>query len=113
MGWSCSVAASRTTDALSAYAEARGFDGSNLVAKDAFFEGDNVEHDDGAITGEVMRMNGSSAGPARIGGDGVIEKMPALDLRDFVKWAEKEARWKQVAALQGIAASRSSPSPRG
>lgn len=96
MGWSCSDSAYKTMQALEAFSAANGYDGSNMVSPSSFFECDRVEHDDGAITGEVVSNEGLPMGAARIAPDGTVAAMPTLDLEAFSKWRgeQKNERFK-------------------
>lgn len=80
MGWSCRADASRT---FRAWCDACAADtGSSNVytvkGTKFFFECDNVEHDDGAITGDYFRMGAGTtcytAGTFRIEPDGRVSR---------------------------------------
>jgi len=83
MGWSCTKAAGDTMDRWSAVCrKATGSSNAFKVGpKKFFFEGDNVEHDDGSITGEVFAMVGESSarsvGKFHIGPGGEVLKAPS------------------------------------
>lgn len=91
MGWSYSAAAGRTLNALEDYASA-SFGSSNSVSANAFFELDNVEHDDGRITGEVVSMAGEVLGPFQIASNGRIKTCPVLDRTAFHAFCKKAPR---------------------
>lgn len=82
MGWSCRADAARTLERWEkACRESTG--SSNTWVEDNavfFYELDNVEHDDGAITGEIWRGTSPGravpAGKFRIEGDGTISSAP-------------------------------------
>lgn len=82
MGWSCTKAAGDTMDRWSAVCrKATGSSNAFKVGpKKFFFEGDNIEHDDGSITGEVFRMGGGGLayayGKFHIGPNGEVLKAP-------------------------------------
>lgn len=83
MGWSCTKAAGDTHDKWAAICRKSTGSSNAFEISGAryFYECDNVEHDDGAITGEVFRMVSESGakkiGNYRIGGDGSVKKWPA------------------------------------
>lgn len=115
MGWSHSADAGRTLNALEAYARAH-FTSSNMVSKTAFLELDNIEHEDGGITGEVMTMAGQSLGNFQIGGNGRIERMPDLDTKAFLAFCEKAPRGEfravvYVNTMKAPGTDAGSPSP--
>lgn len=88
MGWSCAVRASEVLDAWSKACVASS--GSSNVWKDGninyFFDVSRTEHDDGAITGKILKQvseakpDGSyyakPVGSFRIEGDGTIARAP-------------------------------------
>jgi hypothetical protein len=84
MGWSCRVEAARTLESWIAYCR-RQSGQSNVFytnGKSYFFEEDNVEHDDGAITGSVWFMGKnqtcSKYGTFRVNGDGTVDHGPTV-----------------------------------
>lgn len=107
MGWSCSADASRTLQALEAFGGAN-YDSSNLLTGNTFFELDNIEHDDGRITGQVMSLRGGCLGDFEIAADGRITAMPTLDQKAFLTFCERAPRgqYAVVAALH-----KASPKP--
>lgn len=115
MGWSCSAAASKTMEALAAYAVAKGFDGTNHIARGHFFEASSTEFEDGSIEGRVHRISGkkvdASSDFARIDGGGKITAMPGLDLADFMTWIRTSPRWAPVVRAHGEPAGHP-PAPR-
>lgn len=98
MGWSCSADASRTLQALEAFATAT-YRSSNLITGNTFFELDNIEHDDGRITGDVMTLRGGSMGAFEISGDGRLAAMPTLDQKAFFMFCNEAegGRHRRVA----------------
>lgn len=99
MGWSCSADAARTLEALEFYSRGAGFDTSNNVAVDAFFERSQEERDDGAVTGEVFDVTASrKVGVGHIDGNGRIVSMPRLSMRAFLACLGKNPRWGKVVA---------------
>lgn len=88
MGWSCSADASRTLQALEAFATAT-YQSSNLITGNTFFELDNIEHDDGRITGDVMTLRGGNMGAFEISGEGRLTAMPTLDQKAFFMFCSK------------------------
>ena len=90
MGWSCRADAAKTYDKWDKHC--RETTGSSNVFVDKgvrfFFEGDRVEHEDGAITGEVFKFVSEDkvvdAGTFRINGDGSVARAPKV-LKDLSK----------------------------
>jgi len=99
MGWSCAKDADDTMQKWTAACIAQT--GSQNVYKAGgqtyFWDISRTEHDDGAITGTILRMEGNGdingvnhayrAGTFRINGDGTIARAPA-----FLKAAAQRAR---------------------
>jgi hypothetical protein len=103
MGWSCRKEAGLVLEAWGAACVAAGGSSNAWHEGDAgyFFEVSRKEHDDGAITGAVMKMlsNGWArrAGTFRIDGDGKIERAPKFLKEAAVKFAGKSPwAWKRV-----------------
>jgi hypothetical protein len=99
MGWSCSKAASDTLKALDAVCVASTNTSNTWKAPDGreyFYEMSRREHDDGAITGEVVELgapthcadphcrecfgarSGRKVGTFRVDGDGTLSRAPAV-----------------------------------
>ncbi len=84
MGWSCRKEAGETMDAWSRACVAQTGESNRFVVRGVsyFFECDNVEHDDGAITGTLFRMTSPTecveASQFRIGPEGQVERAPAF-----------------------------------
>ena len=95
MGWSCRAEAAETMDKWTkACVKGTGFSNTFKIGKVQFFwELDNVEQEDGAITGEVIRIIsfGKCALEAafRIEGDGRVSKAPKF-LRDVASQGDVE-----------------------
>ena len=89
MGWSCSALAAKTVELIAERSLSLGFDGSNMVSEDAFFEIDKKEHPDGRITGRVFSMDGRDLGEGSISADGSISSMPGMDVAAFSEFCKK------------------------
>lgn len=110
MGWSFSADAGRTLKALEAYGrEKEGV--SNMVNKYAFFELDNVEHEDGRITGEVKTKAGRSMGNFEIGANGRINKMPGLEGGRFRLFCTESPRSEFQAVARSQRTATADPAP--
>jgi len=107
MGWSCRADAAVTMESWTAACVAQT--GSPNVfrvnGREYFWEVSSVEHDDGAITGTIVRVEGPgstpdstacrSAGSFRINGDGTVARAPR-----FLKLASPMS--KGVAAFLAL-----------
>lgn len=106
MGWSCGAAASNVLRAWSDKCAANS--GSSNVWKvgntNYFFEVSRTEHDDGAITGKIMKQiseekpDGSyyakSVGTFRIEGDGTVTRAPKFLKKVSISNIESEPCFK-------------------
>jgi hypothetical protein len=95
MGWSCSAAASRVmevwTEACIAATDSQNTWKVNGI--EYFWERSNTEHSDGAITGQIHKVDTAgfchSAGSFKIEGDGTITRVPKF-LKDA--WDNRDKR---------------------
>jgi len=82
MGWSCRAEAGATMDAWvrACVAQTGSSNVFRRYGSTFFFECDNVEHDDGAITGAIFQMDGEDqaheVSQFRIEGDGEVSSAP-------------------------------------
>lgn len=74
MGWSCTLEAAKTLEALTnACIEATGTQNQfRHNGELLFFEHSRREHEDGAVTGSVFNMKGRRVGSFKISADGKI-----------------------------------------
>lgn len=104
MGWSCRADAGYTDDEFRKLCVAQTGQSNVYQVKGVnyFLQQSNKEHNDGAITGSILRMEGTLeapglcylAGSYRINGDGTIARGPAI-----LKQAARIAATRQRAPL--------------